>query len=675
MKQMRRIYFYISILLLAVMGCSREIEPVLADDALEESEIKTLNDGTQLKLTNLGPQLFDTAISTAAFYEDGQGRKYLYAVVTGEPAHLLGYDLNDNNRLITDIALGSAITSNSMVFSGDGTLYIIGEKGGNIFAYTIGSTSVRDLGVALNNETTLYDLNVGEDGAIYGGTYPGGKVFRYHPQEGFSNLGSIATGRNYVRSLVYHKGSHKIYAGMGTGAQLIEFDIATGTKRNILPESYGDQEFLYQLTLVEGIEGGDRLFMTLQNANVTLIYNLETGTFSSEIKSVWVQGMIKSSVDNTVYYTRGANNLYAFDNLATDNFEQRQVTGISGNARAAKIFGNVLYVFSNTGQLLRYDLIRKVASTNNVDIPGQPRQLNVVHEGPNGSVWTSGYQYGANAFYDVVTKKTTAFTGLNQTESAALYDTDYIYFGTYTQARMYKYNNRLPWLMGSNPKLIATVPGQDRPFGAIAVPHMGKVFFGTVPNYGANGGVLVEFDVKSNDKVSYHTVIDDQSIISLAEQDGKLFGGSSIWGGLGSVPVATEAKLFVWDIASGIKVHEVVPVPGAKFISCLINGYDGYIWGIAQGHLFKIDPEDYSVVSSTKIYNDGRASHVWRPDMLVRSPRDYMYYGSIGNNLFRLDPETLALERLNETGGHLTLGGDGSFYFIRASDLWKMEVR
>src|SRR5690606_23904024 len=96
------------------LGCAREIEPILIEDQAEESTIKELEDGTQLRVTNLGPQLFNTDISTATFYEDNTGRKYLYAVVAGEPAYLLGYNLSDNNKLITNVPLPSGNTSNSI---------------------------------------------------------------------------------------------------------------------------------------------------------------------------------------------------------------------------------------------------------------------------------------------------------------------------------------------------------------------------------------------------------------------------------------------------------------------------------------------------------------------------------------------------------------------------------
>src|SRR5690606_15318454 len=141
------------------------------------------------------------------------------------------------------------------------------------------------------------------------------------------------------------------------------------------------------------------------------------------------------------------------------------------------------------------------------------------------------------------------------------------YFGNYPKARFNVYDTSAEWsIKDKNPKQVGSVHGQDRPFGALAVPSLNKVFFGTVPEYGINGGALVEIDGTTDNIVSHGEVVQKQSVITLAFQDNMLVGGCSIWGGLGIQPVEKEAKLFVWDPVKKQKVFEVVPVPGAKAI-------------------------------------------------------------------------------------------------------------
>lgn len=627
---------------------------------------------SQITYTNLGTQLYSKSIEGSAFYEDGNGNKYVYTVVRGEPAHLLGYNLSDNS-LITDIVLVGSTGASSIVFSTDGVLYIGGR---NLYSHLPGSNTVNDLGRVLNTETTLYDLRAGNSGAIYGGTYPNCRVFRYHPSGGFTDAGQgpIVNGENYVRSMAYSKTTNKVYAGVGAHAALIELDLTTGNKRNILPASFNNEAFVYSLTLIEGLTGGDRLFITVQNSAISLVYNIATETFEYQGRELYTKAAIKSPVNNDVYFTQGGSKLMSLPNLAFGNYAQVPVTSISSNARTSAFMDGVLYMLTTTGEVVKYNISNCNISKSNLVIPGQPDDLITMHRGPLNTIWTSAHVTGANSSYNPATGTTQMFEGLNQTESAALYS-DKIYFGTYTKARFYIYDSNLPWSVGTNPKLIGSAANQDRPFGGLGIPQEGKAFFGTVPAYGANGGVLVEFDANNNNEMSQYTnVVANQSIISLAYSNGKVFGGTSIWGGLGSTPVATEAKLFVWDIATKTKVHEIVPVSGARTITCLINGNDGYIWGYGQGYLFKIDPINYNIVSSNKILNDNRSSHLWRADNFVFNPKDNMYYASIAHRLYKMNPQNMTLTSLDAIGVTLFLGPDNEMYFFRGSDLWKMEI-
>ncbi|ERJ57857.1 NHL repeat-containing protein [Sphingobacterium paucimobilis] len=636
---------------------------------------QTLADGRKITYTNLGAQLLDKTIEGSAFYEDTKGKKYLYTVVRGQPAHLLGYELESNN-LIADIAMPSNNGSPSLTFSTDGTLYISGQ-GGILYAHTPGSDSVRRIGQCLPKQTVMYDLRAGVDGEIYGGTYPNCQVFRYHPKDGFTDVGkgTLVKGESYVRSMVYHQKTNKIYAGVGARASLIELDLSTGAKRDILPEEFRGEQFVYTMALVEGVSGGDRIFITLQNSNNILIFNIASGRFEHQVKGPYIKGAIKSPLSDEVYFTQGANRLLRYDNINASSLDPVFVTDVSANVIVSKAYGNRLFMLTAKGQVIIYDTEKKEVNKQELAIVGQPKLLGILHEGPAESIWTGGYLNGANASYDPKTGNKVVYEGLNQTESAASYG-DKIYFGTYTKAKFYSYDSKQPWHMGKNPKQIGVVPEQDRPFGALSIPDMGKVFFGTVPGYGMNGGVLVEFDVSNSNKMSYYKdVVKDQSIITLLYDNKKVFGGSSIWGGLGGQPLAAEAVLFVWDIVQKKKIHEVVPVKGAKSITCLIHGNDGYIWGLANGYLFKVDPVSFSVVSRVQILSDGRSSHVWRPDYLVFCGADGMYYGSIAHQLFRLNPKTMAVEKLNQSIKGLLAGPDNEMYFYREGDLWRIDVK
>src|SRR5690606_31801364 len=101
---------------------------------------------------------------------------------------------------------------------------------------------------------------------------------------------------------------------------------------------------------------------------------------------------------------------------------------------------------------------------------------------------------------------------------------------------------------------------------------------------------------------THRHLVQDQSIITLMYQDGKVYGGTSIWGAYGAPdPTASEGKMFVWDVVAGMKVREFTPVEGKQAVTSLITGPDGRIWGFAEGILFIYDPSSQTVVEQHEV--------------------------------------------------------------------------
>ncbi|WP_341838695.1 hypothetical protein WJU16_09630 [Chitinophaga pollutisoli] len=155
----------------------------------------------------------------------------------GEPAHLLGYDVK-TGKLVLDQALPGADGAWDMAYTSDGYLYIPGASG-FLFRHRPGANVVENLGMALQGETYVWNLTEGKDGEIFGATYPGCRVFRYHPEKGFSDVGKgpLVSSENYVRSLAFHRPSGLLYAGIGSHAHLIELNPVTGEKERYCPIS------------------------------------------------------------------------------------------------------------------------------------------------------------------------------------------------------------------------------------------------------------------------------------------------------------------------------------------------------------------------------------------------------------------------------------------------------
>lgn len=253
-----------------------------------------------------------------------------------------------------------------------------------------------------------------------------------------------------------------------------------------------------------------------------------------------------------------------------------------------------------------------------------------------------------------------------------------VYFGTYVGAIMYSYDPLKPVDLNNNPNFEYDIGDQqDRPFAITSGDD--KLFIGTVPDYGVLGGVLAIYDEKADKWSQYRNIVQDQSIIGLAYKDGKLYGSTSVWGGLGIEPKAAEAKIFVWDVETGKKIDEFTPeIPGIdetpKMIGELSFGPDGNLWGAVDGTIFAMDPETKEIVKSKVIRPSLYNSSKWFPYRLQWAP-DGMLYTTLSRKLIAIDPETLAYQVIVEDFmNNMTIGEDGSIFYALGSELFQIAI-
>ncbi|MGV3641908.1 MAG: hypothetical protein ACO1NZ_15390 [Adhaeribacter sp.] len=622
--------------------------------------------------TNLGPQLQAAMIQGSLFVRDPAGRELVYTVVRGEPAHLLGYEV-ESGRQILDFVLPNSDGAWDMAQASDGSLYVPGASG-FLFRHQPGSQQVDNLGRALEGQTYVWSLTAGKDGEIFGATYPGCRVFRYHPAEGFSDVGRgpLVAGENYVRSLAYHPKTDLLYAGVGSHAHLLELNPRSGRKRELLAEKYRHKEFVYSLELAREVKGGDRLLALLTSGDTTVVYNLKTKRFEQEIAEMDMKAVLQAPSGSTLYYTAGGQ-LRSRD-LRKPDRPHRVLASVPGSANAMAWGKNKdLLVLGSQGALLRYELKTGRLHSRQLAIPPQPIPLNALLLGPDQRLWMGGYLAGGHAALDTRSDLTTPYPGLDQTEGMAVRGSQ-IYYGIYPGGRFYVHDTRQAWdPKAGNPRLLGQIPGQSRSFALLHLPDHDKLYFGTVPEYGQLGGTLVEYDPKTDQMKTFEAVVPRQSLVSLAYAGGTLWGGSTITGGLGIKPAEKEAHLFGWDPVSNTRTFDLVPVPGAIAITCLVNGPGGKLWGVADGTLFVFDPISRQVLSRHQLFEvPANRSHVWRDVFLSLHPSGQVY-GTGQSQFFRIDPKTMQVTILQKSAALLAQDTQGRLYFRRGINLWRYE--
>lgn len=617
--------------------------------------------------TKLGMPIDGLAIWASAYgKEEGQDR--MYAVSSGKPCVLFVLDPHQGTCLKrlplegSDHCWGVVNTPTGVYIGGSGILY----------RYTP-SKGVENLGEMIEGEFYTWRLASDDAGNVYGGCYPGGKVFQYDPAAGrFRDYGVIVEGEQYARSM--KAWGDKLYVGMGTKTpHLIELDTATGQKRDIaLPESCRGEQVIYDLDIAY-----PKLLARITPSSVLHIYDLEQQQWVAEIGQVSGLSVSPPDADGKVYFIKD-DYLHQYDpssgELKATDFELKEPAGDYGwldghtlNPERACLVG-----MHRDGSYWVYDPQHGAHQLYDLELSGQPVAIQSMTIGPEGSLYLGGYFTGGLAKYDPQSGQCRLFKGIGQTEGL-IAGSGKLYLGVYPKAVIYEYNPDKPWLKDTNPRRLFSLQNeeQDRPF---AFAWAGKeLAIGTVSGYGRLGGALTLYDPEREQYDVFRNVVDQQSLISLTVHDGILYAGSSVYGGLGGLPSKAEAVVLMWDIAGRQPIWQGVPVPGEKAISALAADDLGNLWGITAGKLFQFDLKTRTTVRVIELapFDWSSVGHFWRGGRL--SVKDGILYGYFMHSLFRFDPAADKLEVLDDDAHLFAEDAEGTYYFARGTDLYKYE--
>ncbi|WP_181346946.1 WD40 repeat domain-containing protein [Thalassobacillus sp. CUG 92003] len=655
---MRKIY-YLILLTVLVTGVS----VLYANSSkADESNVK-----------EIGTAINDVSIPGAAYGEGSNGEEWAYAVAGGSPA-VFNIVNAETGESVDSFELEGADSSWALTVDPEGKVYIGSYSNGNLYRYTPGDDKVENLGKAISGESYIWRISSDEQGRIYGGTYPNGKVFQYDPEtDEFRDYGQMSDGQQYARSIDIYK--DKAYVGIGTnGPNLVELDIETGEKREIeLPEKFDHETNVYDMTVVR-----DKLFARVTGVSTILVFDLKTMEIIDEIENADGLDVSPAGPKNLAFLIIDGElhsyNLQSleltptgFDNL----FSARGLGWI--NIGGKEYPGKTLVGITWNGDIRHYNPITGNHRIVPGQIDGQPVDIQSLAQGPNGNIFVGGYFSGGLAEYDYENDQLTEYKGMGQIEGMATHG-DTLYMGVYTGAELFSYDPNQAYEYGTNPAKHFELKDQDqdRPFALVSAGD--KLAVGTVPDYGKLGGALTIFDPMTEEYEFHRNIVENQSIISLEYKDGLVYGGTSVWGGLGIQPSEEEAKLFVWDVENGQKDYETVPVPGEKAISALTFDDEGYLWGLTSGVLFKYDPEQGEVLEEKELYSLdwGQVGHLWRGGFLTYD-EDGNLYGQTHGELFKVDPDTLEHETLVDDALLFAEDGEGNFYFARDHKLYKYE--
>ena len=632
---------------------------------------------------NVG-ELVRTRLGQAAEigFRPGDGEE-IYFASNGATAEFFCLDLRTGRcKFRSEIPGEDAIWG--MAIGKDGCVYLAGGLSGVLFRYDPGRGQMEKVGVH-PADPCVWDLKAFGD-SVFGATYPKARIFEYDlTRSVFKDWGRADEESYYARGIAVDE--RFLYVGLGSTAGLVMVDRRDGRRTKIdLPGVTGKQGFLERLWVY-----GDHLVIYVQKSQ-TYVYDLKTQRVVDAFTSDGYVCADASNGGQPLYFTRG-NVLYCWhgarsvSQVATLPMKARDKVKIKAMKWIDRQAGNpsggrMLAMVTSYAECFLYDPLAGEVCAVDLEVPPKPVSVQALAFDGKNRLYVAGFQRGLTVWNTRERRVEWEMEHFPQTEGIGFDERGNVYFGTYTQAKIYRYDPERPF----DPRLDADAnPGyvfqigefQDRPF-AVASGD-GLVFFGTVPDYGLLDGALTVYRPATGEIRVYPGIVPQQSIISLAYREGLLYGGSSIWGGLGREPSQERAELFVWDARQGKLLERFRPdIPGIdvppRMIGELAVGPDGLLWGIADGTVFAYDRFTMRLVKYRMIRPSTYKGSPFRPPVL-RWGLDGLMYTTLARELIVIDPVTLDFRVIEEEKLELlTLGPDGDLYYARGPRLIRRKV-
>ncbi len=646
--------------------------------ALGAEETSMFSKATWSQPENLGQPLRNvTILNSCTTMEDG--RPVLVAASVGTPMKLNILDLESMQLLRTfDVDVGHTVWTHAA--DSKGNVYFAGYVHAELYKYSPADKKVTNLG-SPSGEYAVSQIAIDEQDNVWMGTYQNAKLIKYDPKTNkMTDYGNQIKDSDYFKSLVYLNG-YFYGGGMGqSNPEFVKIDAKTMKKKVIAPPklSQGTVKTYYS-----GKAVGDKIFIWCEGVGRTDTFYVVLDTKTD----TWVEGEISN-----------ANGLYPSGEI--DGFAY--LTTMSGNVKFDLKTNEVSLTSVNTGSMRGGDLVTlkenadfkgltyAVATFGGdvmlVDFPNNRMKLYPgVLQGSNSKIsamlvdgdklYASPMIGGEGAQFDLNSKTVTKKYKIGQSGSIVKYGGK-IYFMDYPSCDLKVYDPN-----GSeNPKILFSLlesHRQSRPNTMIVAGD--KLAIGTIADYTITQGGVAIYDPATNE-MEFIEMVKNQSITGLAYKDGILYASSTVYGGLGSRPVETEAKIVKYDMRTKQKLYEGTPDIAAsgdlRMFGGLAVGPDGNIWTVADGLIFAMDPETCKVVKEKNIlgFDFNRYTNSTTP-FAIKFDSQGILYASPRNQPHAIDPYTLAYKDLS--GGvpnceKLEISGD-SIYFNNEMTLYRVK--
>jgi outer membrane protein assembly factor BamB len=631
---------------------------------------------------SLGPANYQARVQAGALLDDT-----VFAVTfRQEPVHLVAYD--PAARQVTDAwEVPVAEYSDSpgawnVVAYDDRYLYTVMQSPAEMFRFDRATETfdrVARLPDAADSVSGCKGIDV-RGGRLFFATKNEPVLYEFdHGTDELREIGPPRPGAWKAHDLAI--GEEWIYVGGGTGAYVSAVHPETGEHRDLLPPALADENFVQSVAVTPGervVAGtSDRLAVIDPEAppSEATVVAADPGEESGAITSLF-------ATDEVAYFTTcdPTYALWAYE-FGTDE-PSRVAAPIGHPTRTIVPYDGGLLGVGSGGYSAVWTCDPETGETTRTSLGdvGLPRGAGNVQSllAMDGDVYAGGSR--VTGVHGVDSGDFEQFPTPGEPKVMRALD-GRVYQAVYGGAGIVEYDPET----GESRELAWIGEEQNRPRSMHYHDLTGHLLVGTRPKKGLLGGAISAYDLDADELVSVdRDVVPDQSVTGLASIGGTVFLSTEIYGGFGTDPVASRARVAAWDPVAREVRWEATPFDDAETIRGL-TALDGTLYGQATGgRLFGLDPGTREVVVERSFgeglerEGEGRENHyreMATGDLRVHGGR---VYGVDARRLFVFDPEDGELDVLCDDlagaeGWHnfpqLAIDDGGRIYVADGKDL------
>ena len=494
-----------------------------------------------------------------------------------------------------------------------------------------------------------------DDGRIWSVTYPDSGVVSYDPGTGeFTDYGHVydQNWRQYQRSVAADDAGWVYFAIGNTASQIIAFDPASGQAAPMLEDA-------------ERATGTAHVYRDLNGK----VYGLPLATADSgwyelyEGKGVKIDKLAEQHPKPIITSTQGLFHRQFPDGKelqACDLVERLLTVADPDTGEVAQ----VPFDYSSDGA----HLMGLAAAADGTICGGTAFPMRFFSYNPKADNWINREAYRQ--------WNTVAPLG------------DRFFVGGYTGGFLLEWTPEQPWVAtakdepAANPRFLTECkPTINRPHGLLAHPNGKTVVLAGTPDYGYTGGGLLFWDRDTGTEtlLAHTDILPEHSTMSLAPlPDGKLLGGTTTDPGTGGEKKASQAELYIMDLATKrLEWHEPV-FPNIQAYTDFCPGPDGLIYGFAERQRFFVFD-----AAQRRVVHQADTEAEFGPTIIHQGPRIFVV--GPGNDIYilfvkgiaQLNPATYGITMLAEAPISIGPGGDildGRIYFGSGSHLYSYQL-